>query len=231
MTALTKIFVGILLMVATGTLSLLQAQDDELSEDSKLNTNVGMSWTVPLNPTAKFINFGWGVLVMGAGYNFNKHHSLVGEFMWNSLYPTNGAIAPFKIALHSPHVSGHGNLFSLTANYRYELRGKAVGTYFIGGGGLYIRNAHISKQIPIGNEVTCTQVYLWWGFTCSSGTVTVDQTLASSSSGVFGVNGGIGFTAKVGEPRYRMYIETRYHYAPNHIINTQVIPITVGIRF
>jgi hypothetical protein len=48
---------------------------------------------------------------------------------------------------------------------------------------------------------------------------------------VFGYNGGMGLTVKVGEPRYRLYIEARYHYAPTSRINTQIIPITMGIRF
>ena len=231
MTLPKRIFMLISLVLVTGSLVHLYSQDDEFGEDSKLNTNVGMSWTVPLHPTAKFVNHGWGVLAMGAGYNFNRNHALIGEFMWNSLYPTNEALAPFRAASHSRDVHAHGNLFSITMNYRYELRGEALGTYFIGGGGLYIRNAKISKPVITGNEIACTPVWLWWGFTCSSGTVSSDQTLASSSSGVFGVNAGIGFTAKVGEPRYRMYLEARYHYAPNKIINTQVIPITIGIRF
>ena len=226
-----RISMLISLVIVAGSLARLHSQDDEFGEDSKLNTNIGMSWTVPLNPTAKFVNYGWGVLAVGAGYNFNNRHAFVGEFMWNSLYPTNATLAPFRAALHTRDVHAHGNLYSVTLNYRYELRGKSLGTYFVGGGGLYIRHTKISKPVIAGNEISCTQDWLWWGFTCSSGTVSVDQTLASSSSGVFGLNGGIGFTAKVGEPRYRMYIEARYHYAPNKPINTQVIPITVGIRF
>ena len=209
----------------------LHAQDEDFGEDSKLNTNVGMAWTVPAHPTANFVNFGWGVIAMGVGYNFNKHHAFIGEFMWNSLYPTNEALRPFRLALHTHDVSAHSNLLSWTANYRYELRGKALGAYFIGGGGLYYRTSHITKEVVTGGNITCTPVWLWWGFSCSSGTVDADQTLASSSSGVFGMNGGIGFTVKVGEPRYRMYIESRYHYAPHKPIKTEIIPITIGIRF
>jgi hypothetical protein len=72
---------------------------------------------------------------------------------------------------------------------------------------------------------------LWWGFECSSGTVTSNQTLASSTSDSLGVNGGFGVTFKVAEPRYRFYMEARYHYAPNKNVKTEVIPVTIGIRF
>jgi len=89
----------------------------------------------------------------------------------------------------------------------------------------------VTKTLVTSNTIACTPVWLWWGFGCSSGTVSTDQTLATNSSDVFGANGGIGITFKVGEPRYRMYLEARYHYAQNRLINTQLIPVTVGIRF
>jgi hypothetical protein len=45
------------------------------------------------------------------------------------------------------------------------------------------------------------------------------------------VNGGVGFTMRVGEPPYRMYVESRYHYAPNRNISTQFLMVAVGIRY
>src|SRR5690348_2418255 len=129
----------------------LCAQEDDLDESSKVNTNVGMSWTVPLNPTARFINFGWGIFTVGAGYNFNQRHAVVGEFMWNSLYPNNELIAPLRVALKSTQVKAHANVFSLTMNYRYELLGEKGGVYFIGGGGLYYRNSHVTNAVITDN--------------------------------------------------------------------------------
>jgi hypothetical protein len=61
--------------------------------------------------------------------------------------------------------------------------------------------------------------------------VTADQTLRSSSSSAFGANGGIGFTVRVGDAPWRVYVESRYHYAPTHRINTQLVITTVGIRY
>jgi hypothetical protein len=222
---------AILLAIITLSVHVSAQNEEEFDEYSKLNTNLGMAWSVPVNPTARFVNYGLGVVVVGAGYNINQRHALVGEFMWNSLYPTNEALNPLKVALKSNSVSAHGNLFSATMNYRYELRGHTVGTYFIGGGGLYYRTVHVKKDVVTSNNIACTPVWLWWGFTCSSGTVSTDQTLATNSSAVLGANGGIGITFKVGEPRYRMYLEARYIYAPNRPISTQLIPVTVGIRF
>ena len=222
--------VSILLVVIFCSKPLRGQEEDEFGEDSKLNTNLAIPLSVPLNPIANFMNFGWG-LTMGAGYNMTPRQGFVGEFMWNRLFPSNSALTPLRIALHSPDINGHGNLFAITANYRFELRGRSKGVYFIGGGGFYYRSTTVTKEVITGSTIACTPVWLFWGFNCASGTVSSDQTLASSASGTFGANGGIGLTFKVAEPRYRFYIEARYHYAPTTPINTQLIPITMGIRF
>jgi len=203
---------------------------DEYGENSRLNTNLAFSLTAPLNPIAKFANFGWGTTV-GAGYNFSRRNAFVAEFMWNRLYPSSQTLAPLRLALHSADLHGHSDLYAFTANYRFELRGHSLGTYFIGGAGFYYRNATLTKHVVTGTATECTPVWLFWGFSCSQGVVSEDQTLASSSSAALGFNGGMGFTIKVGEPRYRMYFEARYHYAPTTRVNTQVIPVTIGIRF
>lgn len=221
--------VAILLMVA-GCSTYTRAQEYDFDENSKLNTNVGMPLTVPVNPTARFTNFGWGFTI-GAGYNMTRRNAFIGEFLWDRLYPSNSALAPLRLALHSHSLNGHGNLTAITGNYRYELRGRSLGVYLIGGIGFYYRNVSLNQEVVTGTTTTCTPEWIFWGFSCSSGVVSSDQTLASRSSGAAGFNGGIGFTIKTGEPRYRIYIEARYHYAATSPSNTQLIPITFGIRF
>jgi hypothetical protein len=210
--------------------TLLSAQEYDFDENSKLNTNLAIPVVVPVNPTARFTNFGVG-LTAGAGYNMSRRNAFVAEFMWNRLFPSNSTIAPLRVALHSRSLKGYGNLLAFTGNYKFELRGKSLGTYFIGGGGFYYRSVTLSQEVVTGTATQCTPEWLFWGFACSSGVVSSDQTLASTSSAAAGFNGGMGFTIKVGEPRYRMYIEARYHYAATSPANTQLIPITFGIRF
>ena len=216
-------------LVAVALAGTLQAQD-EYGEDSKLNTNLAISLSAPLNPVARFANFGFGTTV-GAGVNLSRRNAIVGEFMWNRLFVSSETLAPLRVATASHDLSGHGNLYAFTANYRFEMRGQRFGTYFIGGAGFYYRNASLTKEVVTGTTVACTPPWLFFGFVCTNGTVSSDQTLASSASGSWGVNGGMGFTVKVGEPRYRLYFEARYHYAPTTRVNTQLIPITIGIRF
>ena len=221
---------GILLMgfilAATG---MLVAQEDA-EENPKLNTNLGLPISVPLNPIGRFAGTGIG-LVYGAGYNFNRRNAVTAEFLYDWLNPGGGAFTPIRAALQKNDISGHSDLYSLTANYRFELRGKSLGMYFIAGGGLYIRRSKLSKVVQNGTITSCTSAWLYWGYTCTSGIVTVDQTLASASSSTLGANGGIGFTVRVGDAPYRMYVETRYHYAPTRNINTQLVMATFGIRY
>ena len=224
MKCLKVALVGIALMTA-GWLIPLHAQDDY----EKINSNLGVALSVPLNPTSRYVHIGWGA-TGGAGYNFSRRHSVIGEFMWNRLYATDGALQPLRVA-SSPDISGWSNLYALTGNYRFESRGKTFGTYFIGGGGLYYRTTNLAQRVVSGTSTTCTPAWLWWGFNCSSGIVTAQQTIGSVGSNALGVNGGIGFTTRVGEAPYRIYVESRYHYAPNKNVSTQLMTVTVGIRY
>jgi len=199
-------------------------------DDPSFSSSIGLSLSAPLKPTAHFVSAGLGV-DYSAGYNFTRRHALVGEFMWNWLFPTDEALQPLRVALQSRNVDAHGNLFAATANYKFELRGKLLGFYLIGGGGWYYRNASITKEIPTGTSITCQPVWLWWGYSCSSGITTTSLTIAQASSGAFGANGGVGFTIRVGEAPYRWYVEPRYHYAPSKNIVTQLLTITVGFRY
>jgi outer membrane protein with beta-barrel domain len=218
----------IIMLVVVGTADLTAYAQE--NDSPKANVNLGMTMSAPVNPTARFVNLGLG-LGFGAGYNFTRRHAVVGEFMWNSLYPNGDALAPIRTAFQNPSISAGSNLFAFTSNYRFELRGKTLGTYFIGGGGWYYRNAHLTQDVTTGTGIICTPVWLWYGFSCSSGTVTADQTIRSTSSSALGVNGGIGFTARVGDAPYRIYLEPRYHYAPTKGVSTQLIVVSIGIRY
>lgn len=204
---------------------ILHAQPDY----EKINSHFGVAISMPLNPTARYVHTGWGLLG-GVGYNFSKHHSAIGEFMWNQLHATDGGLQPLRVASQS-RVDGHSNLYVVTGNYRYELRGKVFGTYFIGGGGMYYRITNLSQRINSGNNTSCAPGWIWWGFSCKSRTVTANQTIGSASSTALGMNAGVGLTARVGEAPYRLYVESRYHYAPNKNISTQLVTVTVGIRY
>lgn len=224
----TKICVALLVLLTIATRSA-EAQE-EGDDNPRGNVNLGLNIAAPLNPVARVVNIGWG-LTTGAGYNFNRRNGVVTEFMWQHLFPNSGALTTIRTGLQNPNVNASGDVVAFTSNYRFELRGKSVGTYFIGGGGLYYRTTSLSQRVTTGSNITCNPTWFWWGFSCSSGSVTANQTLASSSSYAMGGNAGIGFTARVGDAPYRVYVESRYHYAPSKNVNTQLVVVSVGIRY
>lgn len=208
----------------------LRAQTSESSPFRRLNSNAAFTVSAPLSSTSSYTTAAWG-FTYGVGYNFSKRHSVLGEVMWNRLSPTSAVLAPIRAALQNNDINGHGNLAALTANYRLGFEGKVFGTYLIAGGGMYYRDASLSQAVVVGESVSCNPAWLWWGFTCESGTVSALQTLASSSSIAPGGNVGIGFTVRIPDSGYKFYIESRFHYASNSGVPTKILPITVGVRF
>ena len=201
-----------------------------LAQDSKLNTSLGGGLSVPANSTARLAGTSLNAVV-GAGYNFTKHHSIIGEFMWSGLRPKKDALRPIWIAAQSREISGSSNLFAVTSNYRFRLQGKVFGVYVIGGGGVYYRHSRLSKEVDVARGSICQPLWYWWGYACVSGTVSEDQTLVSAGSTAFGGNAGIGFTIRVDEDGLKFYVESRYHYAPHKNVPTRLFPITFGFRW
>jgi hypothetical protein len=218
------------LAIALAPLQILQAQDDNCGDECKLNSNLAMIVSVPVSSSAQVVGTGWGI-VGGVGYNFNRHNAMIGEFMWTRVYPSGGALQPLQTALQSKDLKGNADVYALTANYRFELRGRFVGTYLIGGGGWYYRNTWLSREVPSGTGNVCTPTWRWFGYSCTSGTVNPNQPPVMSTSNALGANGGIGFTARGGEAPYRFYAEARYHYAPTKNMSTHFVAITIGIRY
>ncbi|HWB85995.1 MAG TPA: outer membrane beta-barrel protein [Bryobacteraceae bacterium] len=200
------------------------------AQDSRINTNLGVGVTVPVNPTAALIGAGVNVVV-GVGYNFDKHHSLVGQFMWSGLPLNQDALRPIRILANTRDISTSSNLFAVTGNYRYRIQGKVFGGYIIAGGGVYYRRVTLSRQVPVGIGTVCGPTWQWLGYACVSGIITDDQTLIRSGSTAFGGNAGVGFTIRINEEGYKFYVESRYHYAPTKNIATQIIPITLGFSW
>jgi hypothetical protein len=225
-----KIILEIVLIGAC--LQPLYAQHtEEDEEEAKINSNLGFAINVPVASTADVIHTGWGIAT-GVGYNFDRRNALIGEFLWNRVYANSSQLQPLlAVAQGAGNLDGNSDLFFVGGSYRLELRGKLLGTYLIGGGGWYHRENNLSREVNAGIGTTCTTPWLWWGFSCSTGTVTANQTLASSSASSWGANGGVGATIRVGEAPYRLYFESRYHYSPSETIHIHFVQVTLGIRY
>jgi len=225
-----KIFFVTMFLAAVGASPLLA--QEEADDNARINSNLGVVINQPLGSTSNIIKGGWGIDT-GVGYNFNRRSAIIPEFMWNRVYADADLLQPLLVAVAqgAGGLKGTTDLLVLSGNYRFELRGKLLGAYLIAGGGWYHLSSNLSQTVTSGTSTTCTPVWLWWGFTCSSGVVTSNQTLAQSSRSAWGANLGAGFTTRVGEAPYRLYYEARYHYVPGTHINAEFVQVTIGIRY
>jgi hypothetical protein len=197
---------------------LAQNQDEE----GRGNFSMGGGLTVPTNPIARFAGVGGSFLASG-GFNLDQHNSVVGQFMWNGLPPSVGAIAQLN------GISKNVNLYGMTADYKYRTGfGKTFGAYVIMGGGWYYRHSNISRSVFVNTPTVCQPIYGYYGFTCSDGYVNTVGVSAGTSS--FGANGGIGLTLKI-KNGWKFFMESRYVYAASRTIATQVAPVVFGFEF
>jgi len=54
---------------------------------------------------------------------------------------------------------------------------------------------------------------------------------ASAGSSAPGVDGGLSVALRLGDSRWKFYIESRYAYAASHPGSTQITPVTVGMMY
>jgi hypothetical protein len=168
-----KVKIILLLAIALATVPLLQAQDDS-GDECRINTNLAMVINAPVNTSAQAVGTGWG-MARGIGYNFDRRSAVIGEFRWKRVYPSGGALKPFESALQSTDLHGNTDFYTLTGEYRFELLGRLLGTYLIGGGGWYFRNTWLSSEVPSGTGTVCSSAWRWWGYRCTSGIVKPNQ--------------------------------------------------------
>jgi hypothetical protein len=168
-----------------------------------------------------------GTITTGVGYNFDDHHAVIAEFMWAGLPPS----VSVQHSVNGPLAKV--NLYTITANYRYKIdkiRGSHFGVYAIGGGGWYYRYTSINGGYVVPVRTACQPVYEWWGYVCSPDGFVDAPSMTYKFLSAGGVNAGVGVTLRLGESNWKVYAESRYHYAFSRIPTTVVL-MTFGLRF
>ncbi len=207
---------------------------------SKIAFVAGAGLNVAAGNTAKYYtsSYAFGV---GAGINFNKMFGILGEFHYDHLGLTGGAINYqynnylTYSTLTSSDLSGldaNAHVISLTANPIINFTGAGrdskLGAYVTGGVGYYHKVTNFTLPTE---EVTYYYSYIT--------NATFDQYTANA----FGVNGGAGLTYKLGQfSSERLFLEARYNWLkinsanntdffPFNRRNSEYIPVMAGIRF
>lgn len=196
----------------------------QAQETSKFTFNVGGGPTWPTQSVSDLANMS-GHFVIGAGANFSKMFGFNGEFMWNDLPPKSSIVALTNAT------DGSARLYAVTGNLIIHTpEERKFGGYVIGGTGWYHRSWDLTNPV-ISVGTVCLPSYVWWGVVCQNGLVQSNVTVASGSSNAIGWNIGGGATYRLGESHAKFYTELRYHVAYTEGINTDVLPLTFGIRF
>jgi len=214
-------------LISTALLIAALARPIAAQDAPKLAFNAGLGVTTPLNPTAQYAGLS-GNFVTGVGYNINNKNSIIGEFMWAGLPPNRFVVHPIDAPF------GSINLYSLTANYRFQLdrlNRSRFGVYTIAGGGWYYRYSKIDKNYVVPPTTVCAPVYSYWGYACDTNDYVYSQTVAFKGRSAGGINAGLGFTIRISDSDWKIYFESRYHYAFHDNVPTTLLPVTFGIRF
>ena len=212
---------------------------------TKIAFVAGAGMVLPVGNTGKYYTPGFDVLV-GAGLNFSKMFGILGEFRYDHMGVTGGAInTEFNnlVAYLQPYGYTAANLAGFDANSHmlsitvdpvvsFASDRSKLGAYVTGGVDFYKKTTNFT--LPAA-QTGCNNYY------CSTYYTNYNFDTASANS--FGTNAGFGLTYKISEfSTERLFIEARYNWLkinsmPNNDFfiynrrNSEYVPMTVGIRF
>jgi len=187
------------------------------------NFNIGVGPGFPLSRTSDFAHTSYN-FVVGGGPNLIPHVKLNAEFMFHGLPVRDNIIHQLGFS------NVKGRLYSLTGNV---IVGSSIGAgknaYLIGGGGWYRRTIEAKQTVLRVGEIC--EPWWWWDAQCVNGIITSEVTVGSRTSSAGGFNLGGGLMFQLGESSSNFYAEVRYHRAFTRNVETNILPLTFGIRW
>lgn len=177
----------------------------------------GGGLTLPAQQDQHDLTYGYDVIA-GAGYRFNQHFSLMGEYQFD------GNKIPAKVLAQVGEPGGNVHIWSLTLDpvLSYRISG-AVGGYITGGGGFY-------RKITSFTAPTLITSYYCDYFNCYPYDYTGNVVVSRFSSNQGGMNIGGGFTFGNWSGG-KFFTEARYNWIDTPGRATRIVPVTVGFRW
>jgi hypothetical protein len=208
-----------LLLLVCGSGRFLQGQ-----EGAGWTAQLGAGVSIPVGRTADFAHLS-GSFTAGLGYHLTGDQTVLLEYYAAGL-PFNSSLLD-QLRFLNPT----SDLYSVTANYKFEfLTSATTRPYLIGGGGWYRRVSAITTPSGV-TAIACSPWLIWWHYACVAGTVPLEKIVASSNSDALGFNIGAGFSRRIRKSGAHWYVEVRYHYAPHQGVPTATLPVIVGLAF
>jgi outer membrane protein with beta-barrel domain len=198
------------------SLAIAQAQ----SEPPRFSFEFGGGFNKPVGNLENRLDTGWN-LNTGGGINLTPHLGLMGQFMFTD----SGLTRSYLSSLGEP--DGSFRMWGLTADpvVRFNPRGR-MDFYLIGGGGIYRRTVEFTR--PTTATVTVFDPFFDLFYPAG---VPANQVIGSLSTTRPGVNGGGGFSFRLGDGNAKLFVETRYHRMFTKGMSTSVLPVTLGFRW
>jgi hypothetical protein len=192
-----------------------------------LALEVGGGFNAPIgnvtssNEGGPFITWG-GNVTAGAGLRFSRYFSLLGEFQ----FIDNKLPGQFIAEAGAGATNGNTHIVSITAAPVIDLFPKsATSVYLTGGGGYYHKSTNFSVEL-------CCDFY---GYPVAINTNSFSSNQPGGSLGV-GLTRRLGGT--YGDSTMKLFGEARYLYINtprvgeiNGLGRTELIPVTVGVRW
>lgn len=165
--------------------------------------SLGVGVSTPVNPLARSLDTGWN-LAGGAGI-------LSGSVGVNVDFLAAGFGINHAALVRQGAQHGTQKYWALTLDPIVHINERGPTDFYLtGGAGIY---GQLTKfRVPAGP----TSQY---------------DLIRTENLYRFGVNGGAGFAFNLGDPRFKLFLEARYHHAFTPGSGASLIPITVGIRF
>jgi Outer membrane protein beta-barrel domain len=191
----------------------------------------GGGFNAPFGNDTPYITWG-GNFTVGAGFRFSPRLSTLLEYQFMDDKLPGGLISAVNSGCSDCGVTaGNAHINSITGSPVYDLTPKrSNGIYVVGGFGYY----HKSTNFQSPEEA----------FDPYYGYYYENVTVASFTSNQWGGNAGVGIYHRVGSSMYggdshtQVFAEARYTFihtppitADNGLGTTELIPVTVGVRF
>ena len=181
---------------------------------------VGAGVTPTLGHTSDELGTGWNV-IGGAGYNFNSRFGADLQVMYDGLGVNSSVLKEFSVPGANAHLWG----FTLDPIVRFRTHHR-LGFYITGGGGYYRRIVNFTRP-----TTAIVDVFDPFFGIIQPIVVPASQTIGTITRVGWGENIGGGFTYKLGDGHEKLFVEARYHHIETRPRSTDILPITVGIRW
>jgi len=183
-----------------------------------LTFDVGGAFSFPTGQLGNRVQTGFGIVASG-GPRFNPSFSVGLDFDVQYFNLKNFVGSPVN------QVNSLGSMvriWSLTVNPTYQFwKEEKISSYVTGGYGIYNRDLQLPTR---GGVVPVAVCDAFWNICASQGSAISGN--LNTYKGGFNVGGGLNFGS-----RTKFFIETRYHHMFTTHSPTELIPLTVGVRW